>query len=104
MLVKMQLCWEGRINRIEDRHLPKILLYGDLSSDKCDVGGDEKKIQGFFQELHPHLQQQPLKKKQLRTDLGKKRQKGQPNHQKRGIYLQPLWPRVQKLFNIVYLN
>lgn len=82
MLVKMQLRWEGHITRIEDRRLSKILLYGDLSSGKGDVGGDEKKFKDSFRNYIHTCDINPLKK-QLRTNLGKKRQnKEQPNHQK----------------------
>lgn len=100
MLVKMQLCWEGHITRIEDRCLPKILLYGDLSYGRCDVGGDGKQIQGFFQELHPHLQHQPLKKSNAGLTLEKRGKDGTTQPPKK----QAFTCRVQKLFNIVYLN
>ena len=32
MLLKIQLHWAGHVSRMEDHHLPKIILYGELSS------------------------------------------------------------------------
>ncbi|KAJ7417984.1 hypothetical protein WISP_61681 [Willisornis vidua] len=32
MLMRMQLCWAGHISRMEDHRLPKIVLYGELTT------------------------------------------------------------------------
>jgi len=32
MLLKIQLHWEGHIFRMEDHHLPKVALYGELAT------------------------------------------------------------------------
>ena len=38
MLLKTQLPWGGHVSRIEDYRLPKIVLYGQLSTGNRDNG------------------------------------------------------------------
>lgn len=42
LLLKSQLCWVGLVARIENHRLPKIILYGELSSGHHNVGGPKK--------------------------------------------------------------
>jgi len=42
MLLKTQLRWAGHVSRMEDHRLPKIVLYGELSSGHRDVGAPKK--------------------------------------------------------------
>ena len=43
MLLKAQLRWAGHVSRMEDHHLPKITLYGELSSGQRDRGAPKKR-------------------------------------------------------------
>ncbi|KAJ7427164.1 hypothetical protein WISP_09240 [Willisornis vidua] len=42
MLMRMQLRWAGHISRMEDHHLPKIVLYGELATG-CHMRRDLKR-------------------------------------------------------------
>ncbi|KAJ7419190.1 hypothetical protein WISP_55248 [Willisornis vidua] len=42
MLMRTQLRWAGHISKMEDLHLPKIVLYGELAIG-CRKRGDQKK-------------------------------------------------------------
>ena len=43
LLLKSQLRWVGHVARMEDHRLPKIVLYGELSSGHRNIGGPKKK-------------------------------------------------------------
>ena len=43
MLLKSQLRWVGHVSRMEDHLLPKIALYGELSSDHRNIGAPKKR-------------------------------------------------------------
>ncbi|XP_069776220.1 uncharacterized protein [Narcine bancroftii] len=43
MLLKTQLCWVGHVSRMEDYCLPKIVLYGELSTGHRDRGAPKKR-------------------------------------------------------------
>ena len=43
MLLKTQLCWAGHVSKMEDHRLPKIILYGQLSTGHRDKGAPLKK-------------------------------------------------------------
>ncbi|XP_071510462.1 uncharacterized protein [Diadema antillarum] len=42
-LMKTQLRWAGHVSRMEDHRLPKVMLYGELSSGHRDRGGPRKR-------------------------------------------------------------
>ena len=42
ILIQSQLCWASHVVRMKDHHLPKKLLYGELSQGKGLQGGQEK--------------------------------------------------------------
>ncbi|KAJ7416834.1 hypothetical protein WISP_68266 [Willisornis vidua] len=62
MLMRTQLCWARHISRMEDHHLPKIVLYGELATS-CHKRGalkrryketkDSLKQSGFIETHHP---------------------------------------------------
>ena len=41
--MKSQLRWVGHVARMEDHRLPKIILYGELSSGQRNIGGPKKR-------------------------------------------------------------
>ena len=43
-LLEIQLCWAGHVLRMEDHHLPKSLLYGELSTGYCKRGAPWKRF------------------------------------------------------------
>ena len=43
MLLKSQLRWVGHVSRMEDHRLPKIALYGELSSGHHNIGAPKKR-------------------------------------------------------------
>ena len=43
MLLKIQLRWAGHVARMEDHRLPKIILYGELSSGLRNRGAPKKR-------------------------------------------------------------
>ncbi|XP_063614375.1 uncharacterized protein LOC134787527 [Penaeus indicus] len=43
MLLKSQLCWAGHVSRMEEHRLPKIALYGELSTGHRDRGAPKKR-------------------------------------------------------------
>uniref|UniRef100_K7EZV3 Reverse transcriptase domain-containing protein n=1 Tax=Pelodiscus sinensis TaxID=13735 RepID=K7EZV3_PELSI len=43
MVLKIQLRWAGHIARMENHRLPKIVLYGELSSGYRDIGAPRKR-------------------------------------------------------------
>ena len=43
MLLKTQLGWAGHVSRMEDHRLPKIVLYGELSTGHRDKGAPRKR-------------------------------------------------------------
>ena len=43
MLMKSQLRWAGHVSRMEDHRLPKIVLYGELSTGHRDRGAPKKR-------------------------------------------------------------
>ena len=43
MLLKSQLRWAGHVSRMEDHRLPKIALYGELSTGNRDRGAPKKR-------------------------------------------------------------
>ena len=43
MLLKSQLRWVGHVSRMEDHRLPKIALYGELSSGHRNIGAPKKR-------------------------------------------------------------
>ena len=43
LLLKSQLCWAEHVSRMEDHHLPKIVLYRELSTDHRDRGAPKKR-------------------------------------------------------------
>ena len=43
MLMKTQLRWAGHVSRMEDHRLPKIVLYGELSTGHRDRGAPKKR-------------------------------------------------------------
>ena len=45
MLLKIQLRWAGHVARMEDHHLPKIILYGELSSGLRNIGAPKKRYE-----------------------------------------------------------
>ena len=45
MLLKVQLRWAGHVSRMEDHRLPKITLYGELSTGHCDRGAPKKRYE-----------------------------------------------------------
>ena len=52
MLVKTQLRWAGHVSRMEDHRLPKITLYGELSSGTRNRGAPKKRYKDV---LKKHL-------------------------------------------------
>ena len=46
MLLKSQLRWAGCVSTMEDHHLSKIVIYGELSSGCEDRGGRKKRYKG----------------------------------------------------------
>ena len=42
MLLKSQLYWAGHVSRMGGHHLPKIALYGELSTGHCNRGALKK--------------------------------------------------------------
>ena len=46
MLFKVQLRWAGHVSRMEDHRLPKIILYGELSSGLRNRGAPKKRYKG----------------------------------------------------------
>jgi len=42
MLLKIQLRWAGHVSRMEDYRLPKVILYGELSTGHRDKGAPQK--------------------------------------------------------------
>ncbi|XP_069760398.1 uncharacterized protein [Narcine bancroftii] len=42
-LLKIQLRWVGHVSRMEDHRLPKIVLYGELSTGRRDRGAPKKR-------------------------------------------------------------
>ena len=44
MLLKIQLRWAGHVSRMEDHRLPKIVLYGELSTGHRDRGAPKKRF------------------------------------------------------------
>ena len=44
MLLKSQLQWAGHVSRMGDHRLPKIALYGELSTGYCDRGVPKKRF------------------------------------------------------------
>ena len=55
LLLKSQLRWAGHVTRMQDYRLPKIALYGELSSGHREVGAPKKR----YKELSPNLQYRP---------------------------------------------
>ena len=43
MLLKTQLRWAGHVSRMENHHLPKIVLYGELFTGHRDKGAPRKR-------------------------------------------------------------
>ena len=48
MLMKTQLCWAAHVSRMEDHHLPKIALYGKLSTGHRDRGAPKKRFKDYL--------------------------------------------------------
>ena len=46
MILKYQLRWAGHVSRLEDRRLPKIVMFGELSSGHRDRGAPKKRFKG----------------------------------------------------------
>ena len=44
MILKYMLRWAGHVSRLEDHHLPKIVMFGELSSGHCDRGAPKKRF------------------------------------------------------------
>ena len=44
MLLKIQLRWAGHVSRMEDHRLPKIVLYGELSTGHTNRGAPKKRF------------------------------------------------------------
>ncbi|KAJ7407519.1 hypothetical protein WISP_125873 [Willisornis vidua] len=43
MLMRTQLRWAGHVSRMEDHHLPKIVLYGELVIGCCERGAPKRR-------------------------------------------------------------
>ena len=52
-LIKAQLCWAGHISRMEDHRLPKIVLYGELSTEHHNRKAPKKRFR-LPQEICQH--------------------------------------------------
>ncbi|KAJ7421869.1 hypothetical protein WISP_40751 [Willisornis vidua] len=52
MLMRMQLRWAGHISRMEDHRLPKIVLYGDLTTGCLKRGAPKRR---YKDSLKQHL-------------------------------------------------
>ena len=48
MLLKYHLRWAGHVSRMEDHRLPKIALYGELSSGHRDRGAPKKRYKDYL--------------------------------------------------------
>ena len=51
MLMKSQLRWAGHVSRMGDYSLPKMILYGELSTGHLDRGGPKKRYKNFLKKL-----------------------------------------------------
>ena len=51
MLLKSQLRWVGHVSRMEDHRLPKIALYGELSSGHRNIGAPKKRYKDTLKRL-----------------------------------------------------
>ena len=52
ILLKIQLRWAGHVSRMENHRLPKISLYGDLSSGLRNRGAPKKRYKDTLKKSH----------------------------------------------------
>ena len=59
MLMKTQLRWAGHVSRMEDHRLPKIVLYGELSTGHRDRGAPKKRYKDSLKKIPVYLPHRP---------------------------------------------
>ena len=59
MLLKIQLRWAGHVSRMDDHRLPKIILYGELSSGLRNRGAPKKRYKDNLKKVPRCVQHQP---------------------------------------------
>ena len=59
MLMKTQLRWAGHVSRMEDHRLPKIVLYGELSTGHRDRGAPKKRYKDSLKKIPGYLPHRP---------------------------------------------
>ena len=42
-MLKVLLCWDGHVTRMEDIRMPKAVFFGELQKGKCDHGAPRKR-------------------------------------------------------------
>ena len=56
LLLKIQLRWAGHVYMMENHRLPKVILYGELSTGHRDKGAPRKRYNDTFEKVSRHMQ------------------------------------------------